>query len=121
MGEAFTIATASGSGIVAVARSEPTIWEWQVTPERPGTQLLTLTLEAVLNIDGKETPKRFRVLRERIEVEVTVWQQFLGFLSSHWKTLLPLIGLPTLGALLLSLKRWWDNRKKPRGPIGFGH
>lgn len=95
----------SGEGfkIVPVTRERQAVasgvteWIWDVTPLRAGKHQLTLTIDALISVNGQTIPKTLRTFRKPIEVDVTVGQRLGGWLSEHgkwaWTTLLlPLFG-----------------------------
>ena len=95
----------SGEGfkIVAVTPERQAVssgiteWIWDVTPETEGRRQLTLSIDALITVNGELVPRTLRTFRKPIEVEVSSGQRIGGFLGEHgkwaWTTLLvPLFG-----------------------------
>jgi len=92
-----------GFKIVAVTPERQAIssgvteWIWDVTPQSAGKRQLSLTIDALISVNGEVVPKTLRTFRKPIEVEVTHGQKLGNFFSEHgkwvWTTLLvPLFG-----------------------------
>lgn len=82
-----------------------TEWRWEVTSLEAGRHNLYLTMNAILEIDGKELPHTIQTLYEVIEVQVTWQQRVSGFVAEHWKWLWTAIVVPLVGWL-------WERRKQ---------
>lgn len=69
-----------------------TEWIWDVTPLTAGKHQLSLTIDALINVNGETVPKTLRTFRKPIEVEVTAIQHVSGVINDHgkwlWTTLL---------------------------------
>lgn len=109
-GQAFEI-TPEGDQVQAVGGTEETAWTWEVTPRRKGRQILQLTVDALLDIDSRETPKRFRVLRKEIMVRVHWPRAIAAFLGGNWQWFLGGGGALALGARAFA---WWWRRRRPK-------
>lgn len=84
-----------------------TEWRWEVTALESGQRKLYLTMNAILEVDGKELPHTIQTLHEVIEVRIT-WQQHVsGFVAENWKWLWTAIVVPFVG--------WLWERRKQRG------
>lgn len=89
-----------------VSASERTVWEWSVSPKRPGkSQRLYLTLNVVLppELGGPRTQKTFD---KRIDVEVTPMWLFDTYFEKYgtW-------ALGGLGPLLVGAFGWWWKKR----------
>ena len=83
-----------------------TEWIWDVTPLTAGRHQLTLTIDALINVNGQTVPKTLRTFRKPIEVEVTATQRVGSVLSEHGKWLWTTLLLPVFG--------WMAKRRKLR-------
>jgi hypothetical protein len=90
-----------------VGRAEPTEWRWSVQANEAGTQVLHLTIDAIVTVDGERFPRSLNVLDREIEVEITPGQQVGRFVESSWQWMVGTIVIP-LGVW------WWTNRRKRR-------
>lgn len=68
-GEAFDISP-SGPQQQFVSRQRVTAWTWEVTPKTPGTQILMLTFDVALTVDGREGIRKIRTLTQEIQIQV---------------------------------------------------
>ena len=95
----------SGEGfkIVAVTKERQAIssgvteWIWDVTPLKEGRRQLTLTIDALITINGEVVPKTLRTFRKPIEVEITKTQKVNGILNEHGKWLWSTLLVPIFG------------------------
>ena len=107
----------SGEGfkIVAVTKERQAIssgvteWIWDVTPLAEGKRQLTLTIDALITINGEVVPKTLRTFRKPIEVEVTNTQKVSGMLNEHGKWLWSTLLVPIFGWVFKKRK---DNAEK---------
>jgi hypothetical protein len=61
-----------------VSDVEPTAWTWQVTPKAVGeNQVLILTFDAVISINGKDDKRTINTFKRRINVDVS-WPETIG-------------------------------------------
>jgi hypothetical protein len=60
-----------------VSKNETTSWSWLVTPKTVGEQLLILSFDAVISIDGKDDKRSIMTLKRAIDVDVG-WPETLG-------------------------------------------
>ena len=94
-----------------VPEGRRTEWRWDVTAVSGGTQVLRVTLYALMNLDG-ETPVEFQVLRHEIEVDVT-WTDYLaGFAERNWMWLIMLLLAPP-STIVWLVKRYKGGKRKP--------
>jgi hypothetical protein len=87
-GGAFDVSP-SGPQQQFVSKKELTTWTWVVTPKQSGTQILTLSFDAVLSVDGKDGTRTINTFKRKIEIDVP-WPET----PSEW---------------LVLLKGWFDN------------
>jgi hypothetical protein len=92
-GSNFAI-TAISPEVQAVSKTEVTEWKWEIKPKEDGKQFLHLTLSALLNIEGENTPRVIRTFDRIILVEVTIYQQAKIFVKSNWQWLWTFLLVP---------------------------
>ena len=85
--------------VQAISKSLETKWEWKVHPKKEGKHKLHLTLTALLEIDGRSTPRTIRTFDKVIEVNVTATQKIILFFKNNWQWLWAAILLPVGGWL----------------------
>jgi len=104
--------TGEGFKIVAVTAERQAVssgiteWIWDITPVAEGKQQLTLTMDALITVNGALVPKTLRTFRKPIEVEVTTVQRAGALLGEHGKW--------AWSTLLLPLWAWLSRRKKAK-------
>jgi len=97
--------TAITPEVQAITKSQETEWKWEMHPKKEGKHKLHLTLTALLEIDGRNTPRTIRTFDKVIEVNVTATQKISLFFKNNWQWLWAAILLPVAGWL-------WKRRKK---------
>ncbi|RMA56297.1 hypothetical protein [Ulvibacter antarcticus] len=91
-GEHFSIT--SGSPIrQPLSEFNATKWEWIVEPRLKGNKVLTLTINAVLNSNGKEIPFTLQSFNKKIQVKVK--NRFLYWIKTNETLILGLLTLIT--------------------------
>ncbi|MCB2262476.1 MAG: hypothetical protein LGR52_05980 [Candidatus Thiosymbion ectosymbiont of Robbea hypermnestra] len=90
----------------AVSKDQRTEWKWEIHPKEKGKHKLHLTLTALLEINGRSTPRAIRTFDRYIEVCITPAQTLETFLKDHGEWLWPMILVPVVGWL------WKLRRKK---------
>ena len=104
--------TGEGFKIVAVTPEKQAVssgiteWLWDVTPLKEGKHQLTLSMDALITVNGEVVPKTLRTYRKPIEVEVTTAQVAGNLLSEHGKW--------AWSTLLLPLFAWFAKKRKDR-------
>ncbi len=76
-----------------------TEWQWEIIPKSAGENILNLTLNAKLPIDGNSTYRTIRTFRKEIRVDVTGLEQTKNFIKDNWQWLWTAIFVP-VGAFL---------------------
>ena len=112
-GAAFTIRSITPD-TQAIASATPTEWKWEVQPLTPGRQTLSLSLNALLTVEGSTVPHTFKSFERSIQVHITMGQLVSGFVGRNWQWLWTTIAVPVLGWL-------WHKRgqqKRVRGSTG---
>jgi hypothetical protein len=88
-----------------VSKGHRAEWNWEIHPKEQGQHRLHLTLTALLETDGRSTPRAIRTFSKNIEVNVTTTQQIGIFVKNNWQWLWAAILVPIAGWL-------WKRRKK---------
>lgn len=91
--------------VQAVSKSLPTEWRWEVSPIKEGNYNLHLTLTALLEVDGRETPRTIRTFDQVISVKVTASQRIKGFINDNWRWFWAVILVPLFGWIISKLKK----------------
>ena len=84
-GDAFDVSP-SGPQTQLVSEAQTTSWTWTVTPKLSGKQVLVLSFDALLTVDGQEGARTVNTLRKEIDVEVG-WPQNFGEWFAYAKSL----------------------------------
>jgi hypothetical protein len=82
-----------------------TNWRWEITALQPGAQRLYLTLDAIINIDGRDLAHTVHSLDEEILIHVAWHQQVSRFVATNWQWLWTAVVVPVVGWI-------WQSRKK---------
>jgi hypothetical protein len=106
-GRGFAI-TAISDELQAVAAREPTRWRWEIEAKDSGDQSLHLTLSALLDVAGRETPRTLRTFDRAIHVRVTTGQRITRFVGGNWQWLWSVVLIPVAG---WALARWRSRRR----------
>lgn len=70
--------------IQLVSTRQITRWQWQVKAKDLGRQKLYLSLNALLNVNGKDTTMSVQTFQREISVEVTSIQGMWAFVERYW-------------------------------------
>ncbi|WEM43501.1 hypothetical protein PTW35_06835 [Photobacterium sp. DA100] len=88
----------------AVSKDQNTEWKWEIEPKVEGSHRLHLTLTALLEIDGHNTPRTIRTFSQKITIKVTTAQRIKLFFNNNWQWMWAAILVPVIGWL-------WSKRK----------
>ena len=103
---AFIVRAEHDDAIQAVSGTATTRWSWSVTPQKSGSQQLTLVIYRLLRYQGRDYWRNVETYRANIDVHVTLAQRLAAL---DWKWILgpiiTLIGIPALW-------RWVDKQRK---------
>ena len=111
--EAFDI-TQIGPQRRPISGNQDTVWTWDVRAVKPGTQRLHVVLNAIVKVDGVESPYLIKQFDREYQVYVP-WRQkpLFAFLGNNWQWLWTAIFLP-IAAWILNQRRKEKKRKKKR-------
>lgn len=87
-----------------VIKSEDTTWRWDVKPKDSGLQFLNLTVNAIIEDQGKERLRSVTTFKREIEINVSFAARISEFAQNNWQWLWATIIVP-IGAWL------WKRRK----------
>jgi len=108
-GDAFEITPVTKSARQPVSSREATEWRWDVRAKRFSSQRLHLSLDAIIEINGKELSRGIRVFDRDIKVRVTGLHSAVLLLQDNWQ-LTTAVSSGILGALGWLLKRYLTKR-----------
>jgi prepilin-type N-terminal cleavage/methylation domain-containing protein len=89
----------------AVGTSGAVEWSWTVTPVKHGAQKLYLSVDAIVTIAGKESPRSLRVLEQPIDVQITAGERVTTFTAGNWQFV--------VGTIVIPLLAWGWARRHP--------
>jgi hypothetical protein len=69
----------------AVLETEPTIWLWDISANKPGKYDVRIILTASIIIDGRATNRFLRMYDQVVTIEITRTQQVVGIVKQHWQ------------------------------------
>ena len=87
-----------------VSESGTTRWAWEVQPTSTGRQRLHLTLTALLDVRGRESPRAIRTFDQTLDIRVSLATRVSDFFGANWQWLWTTILVP-LGAWYLARRR----------------
>ncbi len=90
--------------VQAVSKEKLTEWKWIISPKKAGKYTLYLSIYALIEVNGRETPRSIKTFKKEIKVTVTGFQRITVFLCNNWKWLWSFILIPLGG--------WLWKRKK---------
>jgi hypothetical protein len=93
-----------GSDALDVSTDGDTEWRWLVTPNWEGEIPITVTLFALVMLQGQETPYELRAFDAMLNVTIAPSRRVTLFLAANWVWLW-LLAVPPVAA-------WWFSRKK---------
>ena len=114
-GAGFTITRNSPEEQVVLS-GETTTWRWQIEPKDTGEQLLFLSLDARIEVDGQYSAYVVRTYSRKITVDVLAGDWIMHFIKSNWQWLWAVV----LGPLILAVWQWLNRRRKPNKKSGSG-
>ncbi len=82
-----------------IAENNNTEWEWLLKPTSPGKHEVTLTVTAIITVDGKEKPHHLKKFEKVLTIEVTKQQVLEDWWSENWKWVISTLIIPFLGFL----------------------
>jgi hypothetical protein len=94
--------------IQVITINDMTMWEWEIRPLTHGNKILYLTLNALFEVNGTETPKAIKSFSKKIDIEVTWYQHATIFWKKYWQWLVTTILIPVLMII-------WNKYKKNLG------
>lgn len=107
-GDNFEIKLRSNGEEQPVANEGITPWEWDVTPQKAGSQTLLLTVTVRLKLpNGKEESLDYPVFRRPIDVMVDPVFTIKDFIVKNWKWIISTLIIPLVGWVA---KKKWDSR-----------
>jgi Divergent InlB B-repeat domain len=80
-----------------VAGEGVTQWKWEVKPTETGAQRLHLTLSAIIQVRGNDSPRTVRTFEQTLVVDVTWRARLSKFVGDNWQWLWTAILIPIVG------------------------
>lgn len=121
-GGAFDVAP-TGPQTQWLSKDAPTVWHWLVTPKLTGPQFLTLSVDAIITINGEKDTRNITTLTRQIAVEVARphnEEEWFAWVKEHieavgwgWGVLAAVIG--TMTGFWRRLRQWFRKASKKAG------
>lgn len=92
-GTAFTIQSTTPS-VIAVRSDDVTRWGWTIAPTKSGNQTLFLTISAMIDVSGRDTPIVIKTYEKEILITISPQQRIVDFISNNWQWLCATLLLP---------------------------
>jgi cell division septation protein DedD len=103
IGSGFEITPVTSERQVVI-KIEDTTWRWDVRPKDSGVQFLNLTVNAIIEDEGKERLRSVTTFKREIRINVSFADRVTDFTKNNWQWLWATIVVP-VGAWL------WKRRK----------
>jgi hypothetical protein len=84
----------------AVSGEDVTEWRWEIEATQTGRQRLHLTLTAIIELAGSQSPRTIRTFDKILEIRVSWSRRMSNFIGQNWQWLWTAILIP-LGAWFL--------------------
>jgi hypothetical protein len=84
----------------AVSGEDVTEWKWDIEATETGRQRLHLTLTAIIDVHGSQSPRTVRTFDKVLEIRVSLSRRLSNFVEGNWQWLWTAILIP-LSALAL--------------------
>jgi hypothetical protein len=117
---------AVGSEEQAVSYQTDTEWQWTITPKKPGTEHVILTLDLLVKIEGEDSYRTIETYRDSVEITATIGQRVTMFWNAYWQFIIGTLLLPLLGFIYARNRKRLEKQKeekeaeaKRRKQIGF--
>lgn len=78
----------------ALAETESTEWLWALTAKSAGAHDVTLSVTALITVDGRQTKHHLKTFEKVITIDVTPNQIVLSWLEHHWQWLISTLLIP---------------------------
>jgi hypothetical protein len=89
----------------AISPTSQTEWLWQLTPKAPGQHEITLSISAVVTVDGNTAERFIKTFEKTVIVEITTMQYIMGFAKQYWQWLWTVLIVPGIVWLRAKLKK----------------
>jgi hypothetical protein len=101
-----------------ISADQPTEWDWQIKPTAEGRQRLFLTLNVVVEVDGRERRRREKTLQREISVEVDTGSRIGQLAYENLALIVTVIVVPLAGAVALRVRKWMKRDGQSPPPAG---
>lgn len=82
------------------------VWNWSLLPRSSGTYDVTLTIDARVEIGGREKTAHVRTFERTVQITVTPTQVMMSFISEYWQWLWSALLIPAAVWLWPRLVKW---------------
>lgn len=113
-GDEFSISP-DGPQVQAISKEADNTWQWVVSPKSAGDDVLVLRLDAVLKVDGTDTPRFLTTFEKHIAVDVGWPTDFHGWTTLARQTFDDVKWIATTLAAVLAALVGWCRRKPTTG------
>lgn len=97
-----------------IPHNEATRWKWDVTPLKSGTQKLSLTINIIIDNNGKEQKRTIQTYERDILVKVSVTKRVSTVISNNWDWIWKVLVVPLAGAVVVLIRRQIKKRQLSR-------
>lgn len=97
-----------------IPHDEATRWKWDVTPLKSGTQKLSLTINIIIDNNGKEQKRTVQTYEKDIYVKVSVTRRVAKVITNNWDWIWKVLVLPLAGAVAVVIRRQIKKRRLGR-------
>jgi hypothetical protein len=109
IGSGFEITPVTSERQVVI-KTEDTTWRWDVRPKDSGVQFLNLTVNAIIEDEGKERLRSVTTFKREIRINVSFADRVTDFTKNNWQWLWATIVVP-VGAWLWKRRRGKEEKE----------
>lgn len=99
-----------------ILENRPAVWNWILTPKSAGKYDIMLTVNAKVEVNGKEKTSHIKTFEKKLTIEITHEQIVKRWVKNKWETFANWIWTVLLVPGFFWLKNKWQKRKSRRNP-----